>query len=112
MKSLFTSTLFLVFTGLFSKVFASEPDTLKPKVTAIRIDHPISLTGKLDDQLWLKAMHIELNYEVLPGENTPSKLKTEVSVLYDNENLYIGFRCYDSLPGNIRANQLVRCLIR
>jgi hypothetical protein len=99
----------LVLTALFMFVhqlhaLANNADTLKPRVTAVRIDKPLNLTGKLDDPQWLKAIPVTLGNEMMPGENIPAKLKTEALVLYDNENLYIGFRCHDSLPGSIRAN--------
>jgi len=104
MKRILSLLLISFALGFCIDTGASVPDTLKPKVTAIRIDRPLTMTGKLDDPQWLKAIPVNLNYEALPGENTPAREKTDVMVLYDNENLYIGFRCFDSLPGNIRAN--------
>ena len=79
-------------------------DSLKPSIPAVRIDKPVALTGKLDDPQWIKAFPVELNYEIMPGENTPARQKTVVRILYDSKNLYVGFRCYDSIPGSIRAN--------
>jgi hypothetical protein len=58
----------------------------------------------MDDPLWLQAMPVELNYEIMPAENAPAKQKTVVRVIYNNEYLYFGFRCYDSVPSAIRAN--------
>jgi hypothetical protein len=95
---------FLLLTGIISNGTASVRDTLKPEFSCVRIERPINLTGKLDDPLWLKAIPVELKFEVSPGENTPARQKTVAMVLYDQNNLYIGFRCYDSLPGSIRAN--------
>lgn len=87
-----------------SQSFASVQDTLKPEVIAVRIEKPLILSGKLDDPAWLKAIPVELKYEITPGENTAARLKTLAMVLYDNDKLYIGFRCYDTVPGNIRAH--------
>jgi hypothetical protein len=89
---------------IVQKISASSPDSLKPVFNAVRIQGNLKITGKLDDPQWLKAMPVELNYEMQPGENTPAKLRTIVMALYDFENLYIGFRCFDSVPQNIRAN--------
>jgi hypothetical protein len=58
----------------------------------------------MDDPLWLQAMPVELKYEIMPAENAPAKQKTTAWVLYNNDYLYFGFRCYDSLPSAIRAN--------
>jgi hypothetical protein len=79
-------------------------DTPKPTLPAVKITGNITLTGKMDDPLWLQAMPIELTWEIMPGENLPAKQKTTVWVLYNNDYLYFGFRCYDSLPSAIRAN--------
>jgi hypothetical protein len=79
-------------------------DTLKPKFPAVKTDRPVVITGKMDDPQWLRAMPVELKYEISPGENTPARQKTFAMVLYDNETLYIGFRCNDSVPANIRAH--------
>jgi hypothetical protein len=45
-----------------------------------------------------------LNFEASPGENTPARQKTEAMVLYDENYIYLGFLCNDSVPSNIRAN--------
>ncbi|MFN8241049.1 MAG: hypothetical protein U0X39_09930 [Bacteroidales bacterium] len=84
--------------------YSSVPDTTRPTISAVRINRPVTLSGKLDDPLWLQSMPVELKYEINPGENKPARQKTEAMILYDNEKLYIGFRCYDTLPGAIRAH--------
>jgi hypothetical protein len=96
----------LVFAGMcfYLSGAITDQDTIKPEIKAVRIDKPLNLSGKLDDPLWLRAMPVELMYEASPGENTPAKQRTTAMVLYDQEYLYIGFNCYDTLPGNIRAH--------
>lgn len=79
-------------------------DTPKPSLPAVKTEGNITLTGKMDDPLWLQAMPVELNYEIMPGENLPAKQRTTARVLYNNDYLYFGFRCYDSVPSAIRAN--------
>lgn len=82
----------------------SVSDSTKPDLHAVRIEKPVNLSGKLDDPLWLKAIPVELKFEASPGENTPARQRTVAMVLYDKETIYLGFRCFDSVPGNIRAN--------
>lgn len=43
-----------------------------------------------------------------PQEGKPVSEKTEVRVLYDDRNLYIGFRCWDSDVSKIVANEMRR----
>jgi len=99
-----TFLIVLLLTGICQQGIASVQDTIKPSFSAVKIDKPVNLSGKLDDPLWLKSMPVELKFEASPGENTPARQRTVAMVLYDKENLYFGFRCYDSLPGNIRAS--------
>lgn len=81
-----------------------DTETPRPSLPAVKIDGNITLTGKMDDPLWIQAMPVELNYEIMPGENQPAKQRTTARIVYNNDYLYIGFRCYDSLPSAIRAN--------
>lgn len=94
----------MIGSGLMFPCLASVNDSIKPELHAVRIDKPLKLSGKLDDPSWLKAIPVELKFEVSPGENTPARQKTFAMVLYDQQYIYIGFRCLDSLPGSIRAN--------
>ena len=96
--------IILLFFDYGLKGISTVRDTIKPEIKAVRIQEPVNLTGKLDDPKWLKALPVELKFEASPGENTPAKQKTFAMILYDHENLYIGFECYDTLPGNIRAH--------
>ena len=73
-------------------------------MAAVKIDGAINLSGRMDDPLWLQAMPVELKYEIIPAENQPAKQKTMAWVLYNNDYLYFGFKCYDSVPSAIRAN--------
>lgn len=74
------------------------------EINFLKIDAPIEINGKLDNPIWLQAEPIKVNYEINPGDNTPATEKTEVRALYDDENIYFGFRCFDSKPEEIRAN--------
>ena len=92
----------LISTGI--SVASQVTDSVKFSIKAVRIETPLNLSGKLDDPAWLKAIPVELNYEASPGENTPARQRTQAMILYDHSYIYIGFRCYDSVPGSIRAN--------
>lgn len=76
----------------------------KYRVTAVRIDREIDLTGKLSDTLWKQAVPVEMNYEIQPGDNTPAPQKTLVYVLYSSQKVYFGFRAFDSNPKLIRSH--------
>jgi hypothetical protein len=104
MKTRVLIFVLLLGSGLWQTGRASVTDTIKPSLNAVRIEKPLLLSGKLDDPLWLNAMPVELKFEASPGENTPAGQRTVAMILYDKYYIYIGFRCYDSIPGSIRAN--------
>ncbi|MCP5105934.1 MAG: carbohydrate binding family 9 domain-containing protein [bacterium] len=63
----------------------------------------IKIDGTLDEDAWNKALVMKLNYEVRPGENIESPVKTDVLLIYGKDSLYVAFRAYDPNPSTIRA---------
>lgn len=100
------SILFSLFSLLLIPffLFAQSEQPAKPVMQALRVDRHVELSGRLDDELWKRATPVELPYEINPGENTAATQKTYAMVLYDAEHVYIGFRCLDTNPTEIRAN--------
>ena len=106
METKFRVGLFLLISFVFSTIsFCQANESDKKKAIFIQhVSEPIKINGKLDNPEWLKAKPVELKYEVFPGDNTPAPQQTFVHFLYDDENLYVGFRCLDTDPEKIRAN--------
>lgn len=77
---------------------AVEPYIVPKTGSGIKVD------AVLDEKVWEETFVLELNYEVRPGENVTPPVRTEVLLIYDNKNLYAGFRCYDPDPSAIRAH--------
>jgi hypothetical protein len=102
MKSFYCFALFTFL--FFVSINGQKQSPEKLSINALKIDKPITLTGKMDNPVWANAQPVELLYEVQPGDNTPASQKTVVRVLYDDKNLYFGFQCYDTDPSKIRAN--------
>ena len=65
----------------------------------------IVLDGVLDEEEWRLVSPATNFIQRDPNEGVPSTEKTEVYVIYDKENLYIGAMLYDSDPGGILAYQ-------
>jgi len=63
----------------------------------------IKLDARLDDPLWKDALVMELEYEILPGENIKPPVKTIVYLAYNKTHLFVGFRAWDPNPEKIRA---------
>ncbi|MGY6561696.1 MAG: DUF5916 domain-containing protein [Luteibaculaceae bacterium] len=82
--------------------------SLPNKLEATFIEERIILDGYLDEDVWLNANKISnfTQRELNLGE--PVTERTEVAILYDNNNLYIGVWCYDSEPNKLIAKELKR----
>lgn len=68
-----------------------------------RADSAVVVDGKLDEPIWEKALRLDLPYEVNPGVNIPSRVRTEALLTYDDAYFYAAFRAADPEPDRIRA---------
>ncbi|MZQ79459.1 MAG: hypothetical protein GT599_05825 [Bacteroidales bacterium] len=73
----------------------------KKRTEALRITEPIQIDGKLDETPWQKATPAGDFIIYNPHNGMPSKFRTEVRLLYDDDALYIGAIMYDSYPDSI-----------
>ncbi|HXH07022.1 MAG TPA: DUF5916 domain-containing protein [Vicinamibacterales bacterium] len=78
------------------------------EIRAARTDAPIRIDGRLDDAGWRLAEPVVDFYQRERNEGLPASERTEVRVVYDEQNLYVGFRCYDSEPERVRARAIFR----
>jgi len=78
------------------------------QIRAVKISTPINVDGRLDERVWSEAVAAADFLQQQPNEGTPASEKTEVRVLFDDRNLYVGIRAFDSDPANINARELVR----
>ncbi|MFN0242901.1 MAG: DUF5916 domain-containing protein [Planctomycetota bacterium] len=87
---------------------AGARDVQRPSAVAKRIDKPPVIDGRLDDEAWLAADPIGELTQVEPDCGAPPTERTEVRVLYDSEQLYIGVRCFDRDVDGIIGTQMER----
>lgn len=104
---MFKVSFAILFTVLFSLQLFSQgtaPNPQPKSYTISRVDSGIQVDGNLDEEVWKNARVIELPYEWFPGDNIAAVVKTECLVVFDQKNLYVGFRAYDPDPSKIRAH--------
>ena len=77
-------------------------------VRATRIREPIAMDGRLDDSVYTEVQPVSDFIQQEPVEGAPATEKTEAWVLFDDENLYIACRCWDTHPERIVANDMRR----
>ena len=68
----------------------------------------IEIDGHLNEEVWVEAQVIDDFTQQSPDEGEPTTERTEVRMVYDAENLYIGFECSDSEPEKVVANEMRR----
>lgn len=69
---------------------------------ATRIDKRPKVDGKLNDACWGAGSWSGGFVQQLPNQGQKPSQDTEIKILYDDNNIYVGFKCYDSGPGRIR----------
>ena len=97
---------FMAFLTAGGDVVASpaEPKT----ITARWVAHPITVDGQLDEFDWALAEPVSDFVQSDPEEGASPSERTEVRVLFDDNNLYFGIYCYDSQPDQVITNELKR----
>jgi hypothetical protein len=76
-------------------------------VRAQRLPSPLKIDGKLDDEAYsLPSFSGFIQAEPRSGE--PATERTEVWVLFDDDNIYIVARCWETHPERITANEMRR----
>ena len=87
---------------------SQTPSPVDPSLLrAVRVTHPPSVDGRLDEEAWVEAPAATEFLQRDPDEGQPSTERTEVRVLYDAEAIYVGVRLFDREPDRI-ARRLSR----
>jgi hypothetical protein len=68
----------------------------------------VKVDGSLDESVWDDAATAENFVEIEPGDNIVPPVKTKVRIIYDVDNLYFGFICYDNDMSKLVANMTDR----
>ena len=78
------------------------------EVRAVRLDAPLRIDGRLDEEVYAAVPPIDGFVQQLPVEGVPATEGTDVWIFFDDDNLYIAARCLDSQADRITANELRR----
>lgn len=70
---------------------------------AKRVNEAMTIDGSLNEAAWQNGIKITNFTQRDPVEGAQPTEKTEVTIVYDDEALYIGARMYDSQPDSILA---------
>lgn len=77
-----------------------------------RTDNPPKIDGVLDDEAWTTALTVTGFKTFSPDYGLDMSQKTVVYMLYDQENIYFAWECFDNEPDRIKASVNSRNNIR
>jgi hypothetical protein len=93
-----SALVFILIAAIPLALFALEP------LVASRASAAPVIDGKLDEDVWKTALKFTDFKTYKPDYDKEPSQKTEAYFLYDAENFYFAFRCFDTDPGLIKAN--------
>ena len=67
-------------------------------IRAIRLATALRVDGELDEPVYETVAPVSDFIQQLPDEGAPSTERTDAWVMFDEENLYISGRCWESVP--------------
>ncbi len=75
---------------------------------AVRVSKGPRIDGVLDDTVWQEVEFEGDFIQRFPVTGAVPTEKTEIAIIYDDKNLYVGARMYDSDPDRIRITEMRR----
>lgn len=80
----------------------------KPSVRALKIDEPLTVDGRLDEEAWQRAEKGSGFRQYDPGRGVPPSEHTEFAIVYTEDHLYVGVWCHESEPGGVMGRSMNR----
>ena len=77
-------------------------------VRAVQVDFPIRIDGRLDESIYSTTPGMSDFFQQEPREGLPATEKTEVWLFYDANNVYVTFKCWETRPDLLVANEMRR----
>jgi hypothetical protein len=90
--------------------FFSMTAWTQPAIRAVRLGsgERITVDGALSDIGWQRAQPATDFKQAEPSNGAAATQRTEIRIVFDQDNLYIGGEFFDSEPAGILANQMTR----
>ncbi len=106
--ALFLSTIIFLCSSTIIFGQAKGINREKYQIKATETNSAITIDGVLDEPAWSTADLATHFQRVLPTDTGFAISQTEVKILYDKSNLYVGIVCWDSTPGKRPVESLRR----
>ncbi len=100
-KKLFVT--FILFLTVCGKLWAATDSTVKKALPAVKIEHPPTIDGVLDDACWQNAPQATGFTD--QRTEKPAKNQSIGRLVYTDTAIYVGLHLYDDMPDKIVARQ-------
>ncbi|HUR32652.1 MAG TPA: DUF5916 domain-containing protein [Vicinamibacterales bacterium] len=87
---------------------ASRDEAGDVTIRAVRVSSPIRVDGRLDEPDYETTLAITDFVQQEPNEGQPATERTESWVFFDDDNIYVSARCWDTHPERMVANEMRR----
>ena len=77
-------------------------------VRAVRIAEPLILDGRLDERVYQDVPSLDNFIQSEPREGELASEPTDAWIFFDDRNIYVAARCWDSQPERMVANEMRR----
>ena len=75
---------------------------------AVRLTEPLRIDGLLDEALYTEFQPISDFTQVEPQEGSAATERTELWLAFDDDNVYVTVRCFETEPGRVVAKEMRR----
>ena len=93
-----TALLLNVSSALAQEVVVGRDAEGRLSVRATRYDGEVNIDGNLDEAVYRELTPISDFIQQIPDEGAPASERTEAWVFFDDDNLYVAARNYESVP--------------
>ncbi len=104
--ALFTGGLALA--TVVSATAQARPSHQTYRLEAVRVDVGPTLDGVLDEEVWQRATVVSEFVQQEPDEGQAATERTEVRLIYDEKNIYIGVHAFSGAPNAVVATEMRR----
>ncbi|MCZ6476396.1 MAG: hypothetical protein O6700_08745, partial [Gammaproteobacteria bacterium] len=102
----YTACVCLFVAAASSALGQARDDEAEKSLRAVRTLAPPVIDGRLDEEIWALADVVEDFHEITPDEYEEPSQRTQVFVLFDEDNLYIAAKLWDTEASEITARIL------
>jgi hypothetical protein len=89
-------------------VITRDAATHRATIRAVRVMTPLQIDGRLDDEVYSRVEPISDFVQMEPHVGDLSTEKTDLWILFDDQYVYVTFRCWESHPERMVVNEMRR----